>query len=182
MSATTYINLFDALLGEYDLNGIWTDLDSSGLDISNPYSVNTSGICEEGIYRFEYCVESNGCRSCSIVNLNICYKPQISIVSGQTEYCVGEEIFLSANTNADLVIWTLPNGRTSNRNPLTITAYRSLGGEYCVNGYSLCGASCGVEKCVYITIVDKPSSGVSSTVKIRDCNTIPNIPFENSEN
>jgi len=177
---TKIINLFSALLGDYDLNGTWTDLDNSGLDISNPRSVNIGSILKYGTFRFEYCVGDDNCKSCSIISVNICEKPTIEIISEKNEYFVGDEIILSASSNSDIIEWVLPNNIVVNKNPLIINAHRKLQGYYTVNSYSICG--CSEVKRIFITIVEKPNTGISTTNTIVDCDLNNDDEFEILDN
>ncbi|PIB36285.1 hypothetical protein BFP72_13225 [Reichenbachiella sp. 5M10] len=61
------ISLFDIIAGSYNTGGTWTELTSSGADISDPTAVSFQDI-DAGTYQFQYEVSSNG--NCSGDDLN----------------------------------------------------------------------------------------------------------------
>ncbi|HEY9116651.1 MAG TPA: gliding motility-associated C-terminal domain-containing protein, partial [Roseivirga sp.] len=52
-------NLFSALQGSPESGGTWTDLDQSGIDLSNPNEVNFNGL-STGRYRYQYSLSGQG--------------------------------------------------------------------------------------------------------------------------
>ncbi len=46
---------FESLLGSHDAGGTWADLDDSGVDLTNTFAVDFSGVAE-GNYRFSYTI------------------------------------------------------------------------------------------------------------------------------
>ena len=171
------VNLYSGILGTYLTGGTWTDLDNSGLDISNPNSVDvSSGFTGE--YRFEYCVEKNGCEDCTIVTVSICVKPRFTI-SGDTIYCEGDMLNLDVIVTGLLdytVSWFRPSGFSSDSKQLNIKGLsQSDSGIYTVTVFSGCDPTCYKSEQVYIEIVPKQSAGIDRTITI-GCITNPDSP------
>ena len=83
------INLLDNLTGTPDANGSWTDLDGSGLDISDPTDVDLSNL-SEGTYTFEYEVTGQGsCQDASAI-LTLDFEIEASAgMNGTANICEG---------------------------------------------------------------------------------------------
>jgi len=72
------LNLFEFLGGTPDIDGNWIDVNNSGVDLSNPMSVNLSGF-PPGFYIFEYNIASNGICPAQMSSITLELLPEILI-------------------------------------------------------------------------------------------------------
>lgn len=162
------IDLHSTIKGDYLTGGTWTDIDNTGLDISDPNSVSITDL-ESGLYYFEYYVELSGCSDSTIVELLICDIPEVNI-SGQTEYCLGNTLQLSAITEGTVIEWKTPFGLNYTDNPLILDNFTRLHeGNYIVKVYSECGLRCYGEENIFISLKEPLNSGVDTIVSLTTC-------------
>jgi gliding motility-associated-like protein len=122
------ISLFDGISGSYDAGGTWTDLDNSGVDISDPTAVSFVN-AKEGAYRFQYEVLNNG--NCSgdavnVVTVNVCAADFDSLSPAEG---------FSPNGDGINDYWWIKNIEAFPNN--TVSIYNSMGSlVYLASGYN----------------------------------------------
>lgn len=163
-SIPTSINLFNYLIGTYDLNGEWQQITPGGTLIANMW--NLSGITG-GSYQFKYVVKGFcGVKDEALVTLNFINVLSPPILSTVAPVCIGEPVNISV-TNLNLLYtysWTGPNGfTTTGYNPSFPNATAAMSGTYSVTAYL---GSCPSQP-TRIQLVVKPS---------------PEFHFENESN
>ncbi len=154
------LDLFTFLTGSFSLNGVWTEISSSGTLINNEW--DTSNL-NSGEYRFRYRVDGN-CDSFdeTFVTITLFEIPESPIASVDSILCESNSLQLYATTIQNAVYqWVGPNGFSSNEQNPIINSLSSIH-----NGiYS-----------VYVELNGCPS--VVSTVEVL-VNEIPEFSLEN---
>jgi len=78
---------FEALLGMHDVGGDWTDLMSSGADLSNPSMVNISNL-GTGDFEYNYAINDPVCGSVDAsINITVIDPPNAGLTGGSTTVC-----------------------------------------------------------------------------------------------
>lgn len=159
-------------------SGFWVDLDSSGLDISDPYNVIVSGLTSDSEYRFQYCIESSACTQCSTLTINTCGLPEVSASTLNQSVVLyeGDDIYFSGYTQSMNFRWESDSGFNSKiKNPILRNIHPSQSGKYCFIATSDCN-NCEKQHCIDIDIIPKSSSGKDTNVDL--CDIIP-LPIKN---
>jgi gliding motility-associated-like protein len=130
------IDLFSLLIGNYDSNGSWQDVSSSGLLTNNLLDTTT---IISGDFQFKYTVLGT-CNTSdqSTVNIEIKALPEIPIASVDEVICNTRELNLQATTIPfGGYLWTGPNGfSSSEQNPVLSNISDLMNGTYTVKGYT----------------------------------------------
>lgn len=150
------VNLFSLLTGNYNNDGVWTEVTNSGLLSNNIW--NTSSI-NSGSFQFKYRVDRN-CNlfSETFVNITIYSIPAVPISSVDDVICETTDVNLYATSVPNVsYIWTGTNGFSSNQqNPILTNISTSNNGVYSV----------------YVTQNNCPSATSSVEVLV---NSLPNF-------
>ncbi|MGE5355419.1 MAG: gliding motility-associated C-terminal domain-containing protein [Deltaproteobacteria bacterium] len=161
-----------ASLGPHDLNGVWTDVNGTGVDLSNPQNVDFEGV-PIGLYDFYYTIPENG--SCDEVDATI----TVSVSGGSFAGTDGSsEICYGTNQLIDLYIylgtaydqggnWTQLTGAfISLSDPHNVSFYGKPVGAYNFQ-YSVT-SSCGTDIAI-VTIVINPAQGAGDNYNLTIC-------------
>lgn len=133
-SGASTVSLFDGLGGTPDAGGVWVDTDLVGVNISNPASVDFSGIYP-GTYFFTYTVEGAGvCHNLSSqVEVNVLATSIVMDAGSDEEIVVGNSVQLNATLGFTSYEW-IPNDGISDpsianpiANPDSTTVYTVIG-------------------------------------------------------
>lgn len=126
------INLFDLILGNYDLGGTWQDLSSSGN--LNGSVLQTNGL-SFGTYQFKYTI-TGACNFIdeSTITIILNEVPVAPIASVDPIACETSDLQLYATTISNAIyMWSGPNGFSSNlQNPVIVNATTQNNGIYLV--------------------------------------------------
>lgn len=126
------INLFTLLQGNYDTNGTWTEMTSSGTLNNNIWNSTT---VPYGSYEFSYRVDGAcGVFEEAFINIAINEIPQIPTATAGNTICEGGTLNLFAsNVSGVTYQWTGPNAFTSaEQNPVINSLTVANGGVYSV--------------------------------------------------
>jgi gliding motility-associated-like protein len=168
------INL-DSLLLDHDPTGVWSDIDFSGVDLTDPENIDIS-ILEPGTYRFSYIIAPmNGCPSAqALITLNIL----ASADAGQDiylSYCEGyaQPIDLYEQLDPDVLTngtWIDPQfSGVDLSDPAVVFIDDLLDGSYTLQYLIMADPSCGTDTSnLEITIENAFETGFCDTVYV--CN------------
>lgn len=111
------IDLLDNLNGSPRTGGTWTDLDNSGLDISDPFQVDISSL-GTGIYRFEYATSAGGACPADVAVLSL------NITGANTIACVDQiDAILGSDCTFELTVENILAGSTVCEDELSVLAF-----------------------------------------------------------
>ena len=131
--AQSQLNLSNYLTGTFNPNGVWTEITTSGGNLTN--NLWNAASVNFGTYQFKYRVNGS-CSSFdeSFVEITINPIPQTPIVSVDSVVCDGDNLQLYSTTVAGSTYqWTGPNGFTStDQNPIIENATSINNGIYTV--------------------------------------------------
>ena len=126
------INLYDLILGNYDLGGIWQEVTGSGNLSGNLWQSNGLSY---GTYQFKYIItgECNFFDE-SLITIHLNEIPQAPLAFLNGDICENSDLQLNASSIPNAIYqWSGPNGFTSNlQNPLINNATLINNGLYTV--------------------------------------------------
>jgi uncharacterized repeat protein (TIGR01451 family) len=119
--AVVVVDFFGSLGGNPDTGGYWTDLDNSGLDLSNPSAVPVTDLAP-GLYHFAYTISGiNGCANRTAIL-------ELEVVSIENLVCNADiNISLGENCVAEVGVDNLLEGDLPCYNALEVHIYTSSG-------------------------------------------------------
>lgn len=176
----------EAALGTHDSNGNWSDISGSGVDISDPFNVDFTGVLP-GTYVFIYSIPQNGtCPSAeAIINIVVGFGANagndgnVFVCEGSSEY-VDLFDFLGPNYDSG-GDWTQISGATfvSLADPNNVNFAGAQTGSYNFQ-YSVT-SGCGTDIAI-VTVIINPAIGAGEGYSITLCqNEIVNL-YDSLEN
>ncbi|MES2747016.1 MAG: gliding motility-associated C-terminal domain-containing protein [Bacteroidota bacterium] len=127
------IDLFTLLNGNYDANGVWSTLSTSGILTNNMWNATGVG---PGVYQFTHTVTGSCATPVSaIVTITLQPIPQVPIASVNPVVCDASQLQLFATSIPNATYqWSGPNGFTSGvQNPIINTVSALNNGTYTVS-------------------------------------------------
>jgi gliding motility-associated-like protein len=166
-------NLSSFIVGG-DASGLWTDLDGSNVNLSDPSNVDFDGV-SPGIYHFAYLTQSAvlPCTEASYsfeILVKDCTCPPLDIIHTDIISCKGDQLDLAALLIIDVApgAWTLSGGPAGNWPVIignNVNTSNAIAGNYILT-YTLtdsvpgCPASDGVN----LLLDDAPSLSIASVI------------------
>jgi|GEM_PF-478584 len=121
--AVVVVDFFGSLSGNPDTGGYWTDLDNSGLNLSNPSAVPVTNLAP-GLYHFAYTISGiNGCANRTAIL-------ELEVVSIENLVCNADiNISLGENCVAEVGVDNLLEGDLPCYNALEVHIYSLTGAD-----------------------------------------------------
>lgn len=166
------LNLFAALGQGVDAGGTWADVNSSGVNLTNPAAVDFDGLAV-GIYQYSYTVTVTGtcaATASATVSVNVVAAHVAGVGSSITVPNNGTSVDLnSLLTNADPGgVWTdLNNSGVNLTNPSAVSFANLAAGAYQYQyAFAANGPCIAASAIVTVNVIDAASSGINTYVAL----------------